>query len=210
MKDLTVDVSSLRFDLKSISESRILSQFSNKKIFNLLLGVFTSEIQELSDAIADLIEYRTLQKARGYQLDALGRIAGISRQGFNYDSKYWFTPNEEETKPDEGHWWSNPAEQAVTEEMDDNTYRERIWLRILENHNKYSSVPEIKEQILEGLNENIGIVNEGNVTGKIYVSQSIGLTNYNLLDYNTNTQQVDNDFLFAYPIATVISEVIRR
>ena len=57
-----IDFSSLRFNLTKISESRILSQYITSPLFKKLLGAFTSEIQELMDAIVDLMEYRTLTK----------------------------------------------------------------------------------------------------------------------------------------------------
>ena len=207
MDKLIVDFSGLKFDLKKISESRILSQYSQSKVLKLLLGAFTSEIQELMDAIVFLMEYRTLSKASGMQLDILGRIVGQSRSEYNYETSYWFAPEIEDVAPDNGHWWSNPAEQAVSEEMDDTTYRKRIWLQILKNHNKFSSNPEIKDQILQGIGEKIGIQVNGIVSAKLLVQQTISLTNYNLLDYYKDTQQVDNDFYFAYPATTDITSV---
>lgn len=210
MKDLTIDFSSLRFNLKEISETRLLSQNINGRLLKLFMGIITSEIQELLDAIVDLMEYRTIQEAQGPQLDALGRIVGQKRLSYNYDENYWFSPDKTDVQPDIGHWWSYPAEQAIIESMDDDTYRQWIWLKVLENHNKFSAKEEVENIIAEGINEEVGIVRTGSMVGKIYCKDGISLTNYNLLDYHKNNLQVDNQFVFPYSATTSISSVERR
>lgn len=201
----TLDFSPLRFDLKQISESRILSQFHKSPVLKLLLGAFTDEIQELLDAIVDLMEQRTLAKAKGPQLDAIGRIVGRNRRIFNYDEEYWFAPESEDVQPDNGHWWTHPYPKAVEQTMDDVTFRKWIGMKIIENHNKFSSHPEIVDAIKDGLGEQIGIEQTGDVAGKIITRKEISLTNYNLLDYHINTNLVDNEFLFPYQAATEIT-----
>lgn len=204
-----IDFSSLRFNLKEISESRILSQYATSPLYKALLGAFTSEVQELLDAIVDLMEYRTISKAEGKNLDIIGRIIGQPRLAYNYDSDYWFTPDEDGLGPDNGHWWLSAVPQAVQEDMDDDTYRKWIWLRVLENHNLFSSTPELENAIYEGLEEKVGIERVGMMTGKIYTESTISLTNYSLLDYYRNTPIVNNEFMFAYPATTVISSKVK-
>jgi hypothetical protein len=210
MRDLTIDFSSLRFNLKEISKTRLLSQNINGRLLKLFMGIITSEIQELLDAIVDLMEYRTIQKAQGPQLDALGRIVGQIRLAYNYDEDYWFSPDKTDVQPDVGHWWSNPAEQANIEPMDDDTYRQWIWLKVLENHNKFSAKEEVENIIAEGINEEVGIARTGNMVGKIYCKDGISLTNYNLLSYHKDNLQVENQFVFPYSATTSISSVERR
>ena len=201
-----IDFTPLRFDLKKISESRILSQYIDSPLYKELLGVFTSECQELLDAIVDLMEYRTVSKAYGNQLDVIGRIIGQPRLAYNYDSAYWFTPNVDGLGGDNGHWWIGGYPQATEEDMDDVTYEKWIWLRILENHNLFSSKPELENAIYDGLGETVGIEQVGMMTGKIYAESTISLTNYSLLDYHRDTPIVNNEYLFAYPATTEISE----
>ena len=206
----SIDFSSIIFDLKEISESRLLSQFYDSKILKLLLGAFTSEIQELSTAITNLIKGRTLSNAEGEQLNAIGRIVGQDRMGYNYDADYWFAPDLDGVCPDNGFWWVQNEPQAVLQEMDDGTYRKWLWLKILENHNLYSSNPEIKNQILEGIQEVVGIEKVDPMEADIYVSKNISLTNKALLTYNKNTKLTDNDYMVAYPATTNINEVIEE
>lgn len=202
-----IDYSSVKFNLKELAESRLLSQFYDSKILKLLLNVYTSEIQELSDAIYQLLVGRTLNNAQGEQLDAIGRIVGLDRKGFNYAASFWFTPDEDGVQPDNGHWWVQNQQPAVKTDMDDTTYRKWIWLKILENHNLFSSNPEIKDQIFNGIEEKIGIERDGPMNAKIYVSSNMSLTNKNLISYNENTELTDNDYMFAYPATTDITDV---
>lgn len=204
-----IDFSGLRFNLKEISESRILSQYSNSDLFKKILGVFTSEAQELLDAIVDMMEYRTINKAVKHQLDVIGRIVGQTRDSYEYTSDFWFTPDEEGLGADNGHWWVQNGPLSTSSEMDDETYRKWIWMRVLENHNLFSSKPEIEAEILDGIGEKIGIEVSNMMTGKIYAPETISLTNYNLLDYYRNTALTDNDYEFAYPATTSISSKVK-
>lgn len=200
----------ITFDLKKISESRILSQYSTSPLYKLLLGVYTSEIQELSDAIVDMIKYRTIAYAEGNQLDIIGKIVGIDRKNYNYDSNYWFAPEIEGVSPDNGHWWVMNYPQAVFEPMDDITYRKWIWMKILKNHNKFSSKPEIESEILEGIEEVVGIQRTGMIDQDLYTTTSISTTNKNMLSYVMNTQLTDNQYMFSYPASTKIGNVTEK
>lgn len=203
----SIDFSGVKFDLEARAESRMLSQFYDSKVLKLLLNVYISEVQELSDAIYNLIKGRSLNDAQGKQLDAIGRIVGQERTGFSYNNTYWFAPDELGIQPDNGRWWTQNQPQSVVQEMDDDTYRMWIYLKILENHNLFSSTPEIESQIEKGIGENVGIERSGMMEAKIYVTPNISLTNKNLLSYNENTELTDNDYMFSYPATTGISEV---
>lgn len=207
MSAIDIKTDSIRFDMSAIAMSRMLSQFYGKKILQLLVQAYIDEVQELSTAIADLIEKRTLNKAEGTALDTIGKIVGRSREYYNYEISYWFTPDTEGVSPDSGHWWCYPAEQAVGQTMDDITYRKWMWMQILENHNLYSSTPEIENNILDGIGEKVGIQRTGMMEANLYVSQNISLTNKKLLTYNTNNTLTENDYLFPYPATTNIDQV---
>lgn len=207
MSAIDIKTESIKFDMKAIALGRMLSQFYGKKVLQLLLIAYIDEVQELSTAIAQLIEKRTLTKAEGSQLDVIGKIVGRDREYFNYEQNYWFATDENGVAPDSGHWWMDPAQQAVGEKMDDITYRKWLWMQILENHNLYSSKPEIEDNVLDGIGESVGIQRTGMMEADIYVSQNISLTNKNLLSYNENNLLTDNDYLFPYPATTKINQV---
>lgn len=195
-----------KFDLQERAESRMLSQFHDSTVLKLLLQVFTSEVQELADAIYELIRQRSVGFAKGYNLDAIGRIVGRDRTQYNYTIKFWFAPDEDDVQPDNGNWWTQNAQQAVSEQMDDDTYRKWLWLKILENHNLYSSTPELENAILDGIGETVGIQRTDMMEADILTSSSISLTNKALLTYNRNTELTENEYLFAYPATTSIYE----
>ena len=205
----TLRFDSIRFDLVKKAKDLMLSQYNEEEspVLNLLLQVYISEVQELSDAIADLMEYRSIAKAQGTNLDAIGRIVGRNRRIYNYDVDFWFAGDTSDVQPDNGNWWCKNAQQAIQEDVDDNTYRKWIWMQILENHNLYSSTPEIEGAVKNGIGSLFGIERSGPIEAKFYVQSSDSLTNKNLLQYNENTEQTDNDYLFAYPATTSISEV---
>lgn len=207
MSVTNIKFEAIKFDMKAIAMSRVLSQYYDSKILKLLIQAYIEEIQELSTAIYDLISKRTLNLAEGTTLDIIGKIVGRPREYYEYETDFWFTPDTDTSQPDNGHWWTYPAEQAIGQLMDDETYRQWLWLQILENHNLYSSVPELKNNVLEGIGEGIGIQRVGMVEADIYVNPNISLTNKKLLIYNKDTQLTDNDYLFPYPAAMSINQV---
>ena len=62
-----IDFSTLKFDLKELAESRLLSQFYNSTVLKLLPDAFKSEVQELSDAIYELLKGRSIYNGQGEQ-----------------------------------------------------------------------------------------------------------------------------------------------
>ena len=204
-----IDYSSIKKDLAEQARSFMLSQYYHtiSPVLDSLLQVYISEVQELYDAIVALMEQRSLAKAKGINLDEIGHIVGRDRQLYNYDTEFWFAADEDSVQPDNGHWWCKNAQQATSEDMDDETYRKWIWMQILENHNLFSSVPELENAIYEGIGEIVGIEKDGAMDAKLYVQSQISLTNKNLLAYNENTELTDNDYLFAYPAPTAITEI---
>lgn len=209
MAAATIKYDDIKKNLAQIASDFMLSQYNKKDspVLNLLLQAYISEVQELSDAIVSMFEYHSIAKAKGIALDEIGHIVGRDRTLYNYDVDFWFAPDEDGVQPDNGHWWCKNAEQAVAEEMDDETYRKWIWMQILENHNLYSSVPELTGAIYDGIGEIIGIERSAEMSAKIYTQSQISLTNKSLLSYNMDTLQTDNDYLFAYPATTSISSV---
>lgn len=207
MSAADIKFNDINFDIKAIALSRILSQYYGKKIMQMLLLAYIEEVQELSTAISQLIEKRTINQAEGLQLDTIGKIVGRPRTYYEYEEDYWFAPDNAGVAPDSGHWWCYPAPQAASEKMDDVTYRKWLWMQILENHNLYSSVPEIENNIQDGIGETVGIQRTGMMEADLYVTENISLTNKKLLSYNEDNMLTDNDYLFPYPATTKIDQV---
>ena len=206
--DLALNFDDIRFNLKEISESRMLSQYSNSHLYKLLLGAITAEVQELADAIVDMVIYRTIANAKSDALDAIGNIVGCKRTFQNIDDSFWFTPDKKDTSPDVSNWWVVNGQQGSSEPMEDETYRKWIVMKIMKNHNKFSAKPEIENQIYEGLGEKVAIERVGMIEQDVIVEPSIQDKDKNLLSYSVNTVLADNQFLFSYQAATDVRDVV--
>lgn len=67
--------------------SRLLQQYRNKPQFTALVQSYLNRIQELENAVWEVILYRLLPNAEGVQLDSLGRVVGRGRNNLS-DANY--------------------------------------------------------------------------------------------------------------------------
>lgn len=65
--------------------SNLVTQFKGKNIFDKLLTIFVTQIQEVEDVFNEIMIERCLDTAVGVQLDGLGDVVGEDRQGRNDD-----------------------------------------------------------------------------------------------------------------------------
>ena len=74
---------------RQLAESRLLKQFKEECSPNLgkLLNVLMGEIQEAETCLIDLLTQRNLTDAVGPQLDIIGNILGLDREGLD-DTDY--------------------------------------------------------------------------------------------------------------------------
>lgn len=82
-----VPASELNTDYCAQAKSRLIEQFKNKENIEKYLCALTNSVQELEFVFGDLLVLRRLANATGTQLDGLGDIVGIERQGLN-DEQY--------------------------------------------------------------------------------------------------------------------------
>jgi hypothetical protein len=61
----------------------LVDQFEGSPLFNALLTSFLEQIQDLEDALSDVLTETTVESSVGAQLDALGSIVGEDRAGRN-------------------------------------------------------------------------------------------------------------------------------
>jgi hypothetical protein len=69
----------------SDAQDRLLEQYKGKVRIEGLIGCFVEQIQDLEQAIFDLVEKRSLSGATGVQLDLIGTIVVQDRLGFSDD-----------------------------------------------------------------------------------------------------------------------------
>ena len=68
---------------ETLARDRMIEQFKEECAPNLnkLLTVFTDQIQEVENTLIDLLNDRSLSRASGAQLDIIGSIVGVDREG---------------------------------------------------------------------------------------------------------------------------------
>lgn len=67
------------------AESRVITQYKDSPNIKAIIEIYAKQVQELENAIFDMIDQRTLNGSVGFQLDQLGTILGQPRQGLNDD-----------------------------------------------------------------------------------------------------------------------------
>ena len=72
-------------DHEAAAVARLLTQYKDKPNFEGIIRSIVEQYQDAEDATFDLIAGRALLTAEGQQLDNLGTIVGVERQGFDDD-----------------------------------------------------------------------------------------------------------------------------
>jgi len=66
-----------------LAKKRLMSQYKDSSVINMILEVIMEQEQALEDAIYDVSTLCHLDTAFGIQLDRIGTIPGIKRYGLN-------------------------------------------------------------------------------------------------------------------------------
>lgn len=148
-----IDYSYLDKDLLDEAHLRLLWQFRNSSnICEVLTALFT-EIQLLFDTATDVLDERQLAKARGEQLNVLGRIVGqdrivvgASESIFGFADDATALPFAEIIDGESvggGRWLELGEPETGTRELTDGEYRQFIIAKIFRNHIQTASVCEL-------------------------------------------------------------------
>lgn len=211
VQNLELDFS--QYENKSLYEQarkRVLYQYSQKPIFLKIIKAYMEEIQELYKAIIDLQKRSFIFYGKGEDLDLIGEILGQKRAYFNYDTTFWFAPDDAETAPDKCSAWVKNAEQAVIENMSDDMYRRYLWGKALKNHIKFASREELQRIIFEIMEIYVSFSDADKCDVDLIVPASISKTNKNYLTYFADNNQVDQTANIPYPATMNIKNVIER
>lgn len=211
IKNLELDFS--QYENKSLinqGKARILFEYAKSPIFVKIVKVYMEEIQELYDAIIQLQKRSFIFYGEGQDLDLIGLILGQKRTYFNYDTDFWFAPDDTEISPDKGSAWVKNAEQAVIENMSDDMYRKYLWGKALKNHIKFASREELQKIIFEIMEIYVSFSDADKCDVDLIVPASISKTNKNYLTYFADNNQVDQTANIPYPATMNIRNVIER
>lgn len=121
-----------------------LEVFRRNTVMRGIQTAQAAESQQLLDAFVDLWGIRTLDEAQEYYLDVIGRIVGLwPRPRVDAAGIIYFGPDSDQTPPDWVPVYVTNAPTSGTVPMGDADYRTQIRARIIKNHVKYGSAPEI-------------------------------------------------------------------
>lgn len=211
IKNLELDFS--QYENKSLinqGKARILFEYAKSPIFVKIVKAYMEEIQELYKAIIDLQKRSFIFYGKGEDLDLIGEILGQKRAYFNYDTSFWFAPDDAETTVDKGSAWVKNAEQAIIENMSDDTYRRHLWGKALKNHIKFASREELQRIIFEIMEIYVSFSDADKCDVDLIVPASISKTDRNYLTYFADNNQVDQTANIPYPATMNIRNVIER
>lgn len=211
VQNLELDFS--QYENKSLynqAKKRALFQYASSPIYMQIIKAYMDEIQELYNALIDLEKRSFIFYGQGEDLDLIGLILGQKRSYFNYDTTFWFAPDNEETSPDKDHAWCINTEQAIIENMSDDTYRRYLWGKALKNHVKFASREELQKIIFEIMEFYVSFSDADKCDVDLIVPASISKTDRNYLTYFADNNQVDQTANIPYPATMNIRDVIER
>ena len=211
VENLELDFSA--YENKSLYEQakkRALFQYASSPIYMQIIKAYMEEIQELYDAIIQLQKRSFIFYGEGQDLDLIGEILGQKRTYFNYDTSFWFAPDDAETTVDKGSAWVKNAEQAIIKNMSDDMYRKYLWGKALKNHVKFASREELQRIIFEIMEIYVSFSDADKCDVDLIVPASISKTDRNYLTYFADNDQVDQTANIPYPATMNIRNVIER
>jgi hypothetical protein len=172
-----------------------------------VLNAISLEVQALSDAINDVIKFRTLPHATGVNLQALGVIVGqnlviysvntlnlYQETGLNFINEDGFTP-----------WLADI--QAPTTVVGDDEYRMLILLKTWRNANLQASIPELADAIFNLAGSKVIFNRSGLMSVDVIVPTDIDTESKNYIIQRVISPQADDSYLLPYPATLVITAI---
>ena len=201
-------IEELKQDLQKRARSRLLMQFKDSVVLRKVLEALVKEVQTFSDAVADVMYFRTPAQAFGEQLDGVGRIVGQAREGFTYDENIWFAPDIVGQNVDAAFAWVPGGYLLGTYLPDDETYRRLIEAKVFRNFSRYGSVEEIQTMFNAAFGFPINFVRTDMMEVDVVVPE--GLPDYALgvIVNFQNTAKVDQRGLLPWPATLSIRNVL--
>lgn len=194
-----IDFSPYRKDLILQAVERLLSQFECACGLKQFVLAFMGEAQCLYDALIDLQEKRTLYRAEGENLAAIGRIVGQAAVPKQYDVHHWMCADRPDQSPDNAPVWSVYAPTGLYMPSRDPEYTIDILARIAKNHTLTASVPELQRLVRMITDRTVSFDKTGPMQATLLVPQDLALVFWRLLTQARTDKRVDDMFMVPYP-----------
>ena len=200
---MSVDFSELNQDLQTRAASRLLTQFKRSPVLLQLLHALVAEVQALSDAIVDVIKYRSLEFAQGVTQDTLGRIVGAQRKGWETSQVRRIT-EDGALRDVEGGTARDAVREYSLPNLSDPDYLQILKLRIACNFTQSGSIPELTSVIKEIVGITAVVQYAGPGAIDLVVSPDTPAATVSLLLRKNSTERGDDIFIFPYPATTQV------
>ena len=204
-----VDVDFPKIDIEERVVSRTLLQFRQSPVFLSILSALAAEIQAFIDATRDVMRYRTVTKASGYNLEVLSRIVGQLHNLVNISEYEWFAPDVPGISVDQTPVWVVNAATGGQIPISNEFSRIYVMAKICRNAIKYGSVPEIQQFVKSLFGIDVSIVSVGVMTVVLVVPDETSNNTLMLLQGITNTLTSESVFLVPVPAGVSIYSVVR-
>ena len=175
----------VRFDIPADKlDTLLLMQYKNSPNLSAYIGCFLSEINIISKAIQDTINFRYLSNATGKQMDTIGELVGLGRIFYGaaplgyfgfYDDPQSNVPSiGDAAVPNIGGIYKSYGNaNAADFVMDDTTYKRAIYAKIVKNQTNCSV-----EDVLLYIDLLVGRscstqITEGHCTSDIFIHENL-------------------------------------
>lgn len=197
-------------DLAERMKGRILGQFKDSTVFMALIDALSSEIQAFLDAAINTMKGRCPYGAETYALDVIGRFVGQTRTLIDYGAYDWFTFDTTSTTFDVSPWWVHTAPATGKYQASNEDFRKLIEGKVIKNHVKYGSIPEIQDFISATFEIPCDIEWVDVMQVDIWVPWYTDDNTITMISsYSTNGEDSDRNYFIPLPAGYQISNVYR-
>lgn len=153
----------------------ITSQHQSADKFVSHINLITKSLSEITRLSLDLNKYFSLDEAVGVQLDVIGEWVGISRYISTPITGVYFSLDMDGIGFDQGVWKREFDADSGFTELDDETYRTIIRVKIKANHwdGTSESLMEIYRSLLPGKDTRIFFIDNQDMTMDVFITGSV-------------------------------------
>lgn len=139
------------------------------------INLITKSLSEITRLSLDLNKYFSLDEAVGVQLDVIGEWVGISRYISTPITGVYFSLDMDDIGLDQGVWKREFDAESGFTELDDETYRTIIRVKIKANHwdGTSESLMEIYRSLLPGKDTRIFFIDNQDMTMDVFITGSV-------------------------------------
>lgn len=201
----------LRRDLHALACDDTLDVVRRAPVLRGVQSALVDGAQALYDAAIDALQGRTLDDAVGVQLEVLGRIVGLwPRPLEDAGALVYFGPDAVESAPDQAIAYVIGAPLAGQVPIGDPRYRVAIRAKIVKNHTRYGSAPELMNYGMLAFGIPVSVKNIGNSDLEVVLPASAPASAVAAILTEYTDETVDHAYALPLPTTARIARVSFR